>query len=150
VEAFAGVGWGGRLGAFDREIDYYGVLAAADDYRFHGLVRGSVDFLMGDPGRNKDEVPGAGFGGKLKTIAPPKPRPAANDIQHGFEFTMMMGACFGVGVHDYSSGPELPRSGGSLRDRGGTGHTGRLGRVRIEFGSANNADPVFPPVGHMF
>ncbi len=55
-----------RLGRFEREIDYYWILAAAHNNGFAGLVGKGVDFLMRDKGRDVDEVARSGFVGEFE------------------------------------------------------------------------------------
>src|SRR5580704_92981 len=103
---------------------------------------------MRDVGRDVDEVSGAGFIDKLEIISPAKAGASADDVDHGFEFAVMMRSSLGVGMNDNSSGPELLRADFGVRDGFGAGHTRGLRRVGVEFAAANDAQAVIFPVGH--
>ena len=135
------------FGAGDIEVDDDRLLAAADDDGFDGFVGAGVEFLMRDVGRNVDEIAGAGFVDELKVVAPAEAGAAADDVDDGFEFTVMVGAGFGVGMDNDGASPEFLRAGFRMGDGFGAGHAGRLEGVGIELAAADDAEAVELPVG---
>ncbi len=80
-------------------------------------------------------------------ISPAKAGAAADHVDHGFKFAMMMRAGLRVGMHYYGSRPELLRADFGVGDGFGANHTRRLGRVGVEFAAANDTQAVSFPVG---
>jgi hypothetical protein len=130
------------FGAGDVEIDDDGFLAAADDYGFDWFVSSGVEFLMGEIGRDVDEVAGAGFVDEFEVIAPAETGAAADDVDYGFEFAVMVGAGFGVGMDDHRAGPEFLRAYAGVADGFGAGHAGGLRGVGVEVVGADDAQAV--------
>lgn len=95
----------GGLGTFEIEIDDDWVLTAAHDYGFTRLVGECVDLLVRDIGWNVDEVARSGFAAELQVVPPAHPRFTADNVEDRFEFAVMMGPGFGIGLHDYRAGP---------------------------------------------
>jgi hypothetical protein len=149
VEGVGLRGDGMRFGAGDVEIYDDGFLAAADDYGFDGFVFFGVEFLMGDVGRDVDEVAGAGFVDEFEVIAPAETGATADDVDYGFEFAVMVGAGFGVGMDDDGAGPEFLRADAGVRDGFGAGHAGGLRGVGVEVVGADNAQAVLFPVARI-
>src|SRR5580700_1343361 len=104
---------------------------------------------MRDVGRDVDEVSGAGFIDELQIVSPAKAGAAANYVDHGLEFSVMMRAGLGVGVNYDRSGPELLRADFGVRDGFGAGHARSLRRVGVEFAAADDAQAVSFPVGSL-
>ena len=102
---------------------------------------------MREVGRDVDEVSGAGFVDELEAIAPTEAGAASDDVDDGFEVSVMVGAGFGVGVDDDRAGPEFLGSGGGVGDGFGAGHAGSLGSVLVEFSGANYAQGLVGLVG---
>jgi hypothetical protein len=132
----------------DIQIDYDGFLAAADDHGFYRFVLAGVEFLMRNVGRDVDEVSRTGFVDKFEVISPAKARAAADHVDYGFEFTVVMRASLCVGVNDDCSRPQFLRADFGVRDSFSTVHAGSLRRVGVEFTTANDAQAVIFPVGH--
>src|SRR5215469_17867102 len=88
----------GRLGALDVEINDDRILSTPDYHCFAGNIHASVDFLVGDVRRNVNEVSRIGFVRELQVFSPAHSRPTSNDVDHGLQFGMMMGAGLGVGL----------------------------------------------------
>ena len=98
---------GSGLGAFDIEIDDDRFLTAADDNGFDGLVAAGVEFLVRDVGRGVDEIAGAGFVDEFEVLAPAEAGAAADDVENGFEFAVMVRAGARVGMNDDGAGPSF-------------------------------------------
>jgi hypothetical protein len=72
------------------QIDDDRLLAAAHNHCLHWFILARVQFLMRNVRRNVDEVPWARLIDELQVISPAKTCPAPYDVDHGFQFTMMM------------------------------------------------------------
>src|SRR5579863_3317583 len=94
----------GGLGALDIETDDNRLLTASHDYTLARLLSEGIDLLVRHIGRHVDEVSGAGFSAELKPIAPSHPRTAAHDVEHGFQFAVMMRACSGGRLNHHGPG----------------------------------------------
>jgi hypothetical protein len=70
-------------------------------------VRACVDFLVRHIGRDVDEISRPCFGGEFKTIAPTHAGSAFDNVDHAFEFPVMMRSGLRVWMDADSSGPEL-------------------------------------------
>jgi hypothetical protein len=141
--------WPGGLGALDVEVYDNGLLTAAHDDCFYGLIYGCVHFLMWNIGRHIDKVAGPGFLDVLQLIAPAETGSAADDVEDGFQFAVMMRAGAGGGLHYYCSSPELARPGAGMCDRSFAGHAGSLRRVGVKLARSDDFDAVVFPIGHM-
>ncbi len=135
-----------RFGAFHLQVDHDRVLTAAHDDAFAGLVVFGVYFLMRHPGRDEDEVAGAGFAGEFEAVAPAHAGAAADDVEDGYEFAVVVWTGFGVGLDHYGAGPESGRAGSGIGDGGGARHAGSLRGVGIELARADDFDSVVFPV----
>lgn len=145
-----GVGLGSAVGVFgagDVEVDDDGFLAAADDDSFNGFVGAGVEFLVGDVGWDVDEIAGAGFVDEFEVVSPAEAGAAAYDVNDGFEFAVMVGAGFGVGMNGDRAGPEFSGADFGVGDGFGAGHAGSLEGVGIELAVADDAEAVEFPVG---
>jgi len=141
-------GFGG-LGGFDIEIDDDGFLVAADEDADEGLVRVGVNFLVGHEGWDVDEVADIGFGDVFEFFAPAHAGASTEHIDDAFEFAVVVGAGFGIGLDIDGARPEFLGAGFGVVDGGGAGHARGLGGVGIELAAADDADAVIAPVGRV-
>lgn len=135
---------------FDRvqvEVDDDRFLIAANKDTDQRLVGFGVDLLMGNEGRDIDEVAGFGFGKVFEVVAPAHPGTPAEDVDDALQFAVMMRAGFGVGLDADCPGPEFIGPGFGVVDGSGTGHALGLGRVHVEVGAFDDAHAVLAPVG---
>src|ERR1700720_437098 len=102
---------------------------------------------MGEIGRDVDEVSGAGFVDEFELVAPAEAGAALDDVNDGFEVSVMVGAGFGVGVDYDGPGPEFLGSCGGEGDGFGAGHAGGLGSVLVELSGADDAQGLVGRVG---
>ena len=141
----------GRLrrifGTGNIQIDDDRFLPASDDDGFDGFVGAGVEFLVGNVRRNVDEIAWAGFVHEFEVISPAEAGAAANDINYGFEFAMVVRTGLGVGMDDDGAGPKFLRADFGVGDGFGAGHSGSLRGVRIELAAADDAETVRFPVG---
>ncbi len=135
------------LRTWNVQIDDDGVLTATYDHCFHRFVLMRVQFLMGNVGRDVDEVTRACLIDEFQMISPAKAGAAADDVNHGFQFPMMMRTGLGIGLDHHRSRPELLRADPGPRDGFGAGHTGGLRRVRVQLAAANDTQAVVFPIG---
>ena len=103
--------------------------------------------MMGDVGRDVDEVAGAGFVDKFEAGAPAETGAAAHDVDNGFDFAVVVRAGFGVGMDDDGAGPKFLRAGAGVGDGCGASHAGGLRGVGVEVVGADDAEAVCLPVG---
>src|SRR5271170_8353928 len=102
---------------------------------------------MRDVGRDVDEIAGAGFVDEFEAGAPAETGAAADDVDYGFDFAVVVRAGFGVGMDDDGASPEFLRAGAGVGDGCGTGHAGSLRSVGVEIVGADDAQAVVLPVG---
>jgi hypothetical protein len=140
-------GFAGVFGARNVQIDDDWFLAAADDDGFDGFVGAGVELLVGDVGRDVDEIAGAGFVHEFKVVAPAEAGATADDVDDGFEFAVMVRAGFGVGMNEDGAGPEFLGADFGVGDGFGAGHAGSLQGVGVELAVADDAEAVEFPVG---
>src|SRR5271156_3363539 len=101
---------------------------------------------MRNVGRDVDEISGAGFINELKIVSPAKASAAADDVNHGFELSVMMRAGLGIGMNYDGSRPEFLCADAGAGNGFGAGHAGGLRRVGVEFAAADDAQAVSFPV----
>src|SRR5208282_3828112 len=77
---------------------------------------------------------------------PAKARAAADDVDDGFQFAVVVGAGLGVGMHDDGPGPEFLRAYLGVRDGFRASHAGSLRRVGVQLTAANDAQTMNLPV----
>ncbi len=135
-----------RLGSFEVEIDYDGVLTAADDDGFTGLVGVRVDLLVRDVWGHVNEIAGPGFTGEFQVVAPSHAGATANDVEDRFEFAVMMRPGFGVGLDDDGACPQFARARSSVGDGGCASHSGSLGSIGVQIARCDDFDAVMLPV----
>src|ERR1700693_6539833 len=92
----AGAGW---LGALEVKIHHDRILTAAYHDRFARLVGESVDLLMRHVGRNVDEVARPGLAAEFQALSPSHAGSAANYVENGLQFAVVMRPGLGVGLH---------------------------------------------------
>ena len=105
MERRAGLTGAGGFRRLQIQIDHYRILSAADNDGFTRLIRTCIDFLMRHIGRNVNEIAGSGFIAELETLSPAHSGSSPHDIEHGFQFAMMMRPGFCVRLNDNRSGP---------------------------------------------
>jgi hypothetical protein len=98
-----------RQGGWDN-IHGHRFIVAADHHAFERLIGARIDFLMRHIGRYEDKIAGDHLRRKI-----PAPRPLASglalhDIDHAFQFAMMMASAFASGLM-HGAGPNLPCAG---------------------------------------
>ena len=138
---------GNVLRTWNVQIDDDGILTTAHDHCLHWLVLTRVQFLVRNVGRNIDEVTRTRLIDELQMISPAKARTAPYDVDHGFQFPMMMRAGLGIGLHHHRSRPELLRADSGTRNGFGAGHTGSLRRVGVQLVAPNDTQTVVFPIG---
>ncbi len=80
------------------EVHDDGFLTAPHKHALERLIAISINFLMRYERGHEDEVAGPGFGNELQPFAPAHARAAAHDVDHAFQFTVMVGARLCAGV----------------------------------------------------
>src|ERR1700683_5109202 len=114
-------GRGGSGGGLGCEVDDDRLLPASDHYGFTGLIGQSIEFLVRNVRRDINEISRRGFTTEFEMVAPPHTGAAANDVEHGLEFSMMMRAGLGAGLDHNCTGPKFAGARTGQRDGGGTG-----------------------------
>src|SRR5215510_16470195 len=122
------------------------LLPTAYQYTDEFLILAGVDFLMRDKWRHIDKIPRPSLGDVLQMIAPTHAGPAIHHIDDTLQVSVMVGACFGVGMNGDSTGPQLTGPSTSLGDGCSAGHAGCLGGVQIERTASYHSYPVLAPV----
>src|SRR6185295_4977729 len=89
------------------EVHNNRILSATYQHTFERVVGACVDFLVRHIRRHVDEIAWPGFGGEFEMIAPTHASFAFDDVDHAFEFSVMMGAGLGVWMDAHGSRPEL-------------------------------------------
>src|ERR1700733_11217388 len=137
---------GSVLGTGDVEVDDNGLLAAAHDHGLYRLVFARVKLLVGNVGRDVDEVSGPCFVNEFQLVSPAKAGAAAYDVDYSFEFAMMMRSGLRIGMNHHGSGPQFLRANFGMGDGFGASHAGRLRGIGVEFAGADNTQAVIFPV----
>lgn len=127
------------------EVDDNRFLVASHNNAHERLVWVGVYLLVRRKRRDVNKVAGAGLGAKLQPFTPAHPCPAADYVNDTFQFPMMMGSSFSIGVDRNCAGPELICPCHSTVDRSGARHAGCLRRIEIELIAVDNANTVLPP-----
>src|SRR4029077_5869755 len=128
------------------KIHHDGFLVAPDYYTQKRFIRIGIDLLMGYKRRYVNKISWAGVGEELQLFPPTHPRSPAYDINDAFQFPMMMGRRFGIGVNVHRSGPEFICSGSSVVDCSCPGHARGLRSVEIELPCGNDLDSMIAPI----
>ena len=89
-------------------------------------VWAGIDFLMGYVRRNVDQISRVGLIAELQPITPSHACTTSDDIDHCFQFSMMVGASFGVRLDHYSTCPQLTCPSTRMRDSCGPCHSRSL------------------------
>ena len=137
----------GRLDRWDIKVHDNWFLSATHKNTFERLIPVCVDLLMGNVGRDINEVARTGFSSKLQSFAPTHSSPAFHNVDHAFELAVMMRSRLCVCVDGDGSRPQFAGACPSVSDRRGTIHSLRLRCVRIEFARTNYANAFVFPVG---
>src|SRR5271163_2296961 len=95
---------------------------------------------------NIDEIAGASFVDKFEIISPAKARTAANHVNDGFQFAVVVRTGLGVGMHDDRSGPKLLRAYFGMGDGFGTSHARSLRCVGVQLAASDDAQAMNFPV----
>jgi hypothetical protein len=89
-----------RNGIFFRtrnvQIHDHRLLPAAHDHSFHWLILFGVQLLVRHVGRDVHEVSRTGLVHKLQPLSPAKSRAASNNVDHRFQFAVMMRSRLGI------------------------------------------------------
>jgi DNA/RNA non-specific endonuclease len=136
----------GGLRALDLKIDDDGILAAPHHDSLAWFVGKCVDLLVRYIRRHIDEIARAGLAAEFQAISPSHARTAANDVEDGFQFAVVMRAGLRVRLNYDRACPELVRSGSGVGDGGGTSHAGCLGRICVQVARRHDFDAVVLPV----
>src|SRR5262249_45974916 len=135
----------GYLYRLDVEVDDESLLPAARQHAMQLDIIARVDFLMRHVRRHVDEVTWAGFGDKLKVVAPSQSCRTIDHIDDTFEVTMVVSARLCLGVDGHRTSPKLCGAG-AFSSYGGTPvHTERLCRPIIELVATNDSYTVRSP-----
>ena len=135
-----------RLRTLDVQIHNHGILPASDDHCFARHIWAGITFLMGDVGRNVNEISRICLIAELQTIAPAHAGPASHDVDHRLKLAVMVGSGFRVGLNHYSASPQLAGACTHIRYGGSPRHSGSLGCVGIQFPGSHNFHAVLLPV----
>ncbi len=136
----------GGLRTLHIEIDNDRILTAAHDYRLACLVLTCIDLLMRHVWGNVDEIARTCFIAELQLVAPAHPGPAPHDVEHGFQFAMVMRSRPCTWFHNNRTSPKLARPCARVCNSCGPSHARSLRRIPIEFTRAHDLDAVILPV----
>jgi len=126
MECFLIAGLTQRLWTRDIQIHHNRILPASYDYCLTRHVWAGIDFLVGYERRNVDEISRVGLIAELQPITPSHACTTSDDIDHCFQFSMMVGASFGVRLDHYSTCPQLTCPSTRMRDSCGPCHSRSL------------------------
>src|ERR1051326_5641057 len=135
------------LGAYDIQIYHDRILAAADNHRLDRSVGESVDLLVRYKRGNIDKIARVGFGHELQMLAPAEAGATADDVEHGFQFAVVVRSGRRARLHDHRPGPEFLRSRAGIGNGSGTRHAGCLRCIGIQLASADDANAMLLPIG---
>ena len=124
------------------EIHHDRFLAAAHDHGFDRLIGSRVQFLMGQVRRNVNEISRPGFIDELEVFAPAETPAALDDVEHGFELSVMMRSRFGAGLNNDCAGPQFLRANARIRNGFGASHSGSLRRICIQLAATNDPNAL--------
>src|SRR5207245_2448920 len=91
------------------EVDDDRFLPAAHDDGLHRHIRPCVEFLMRQIRRHEHEIAWSRLVHKFQPLAPAKPCAPSDNVDHGFEFPVMMWASLGIRMNYDGACPELLR-----------------------------------------
>src|SRR5215212_8474940 len=120
-----------RLSGWNVEINNDRLLIITHHDAGQRFVPARINLLMGNERRHIDEVARPGFGYELEALSPPHPRPTVYHVDHALQFSMVMGAGFGVRMDRDGTRPQLVCAGRGMRDGRRTCHARRLGGIKI-------------------
>jgi len=70
--------------------------------------------------------------------SPQRMRAAADNVDHSLQLAVMVWAGFGVWLNNHRTSPQLTGPGTRVRNRGGSCHSRRLGRVGVQLPCAHD------------
>ena len=132
----------GRDGIEAGKVDDEGLGTAANDDPGDGLG-GGVKFLVGQMGGNENEVTGTHGFGKFAVAAPADLSTAAEHVNDGFLFAVVMHGTGGMWLGDHNAATDMRGAGKIAVDGGEAQNASGLRRVPVEMIAARNAN-----VGH--
>src|SRR5262245_45634131 len=97
--------------------------------------------------RNKDKISRPGFRDVLKLFTPAHSGAAPDNIDHAFQFPVVVRAGLRIGMYRDSACPELVGSCSRPVDRGSPDHAGRLWCLRIEMATRDDLHSIGLPIG---
>lgn len=97
MECFLVTGLTQRLWTRDIQIHDNRILPASYDHRLTWHVWAGIDFLMGYVRRNVDEISRVGLIAELQAVTPSHACTTSDDIDHCFQFSMMVGPVLACG-----------------------------------------------------
>jgi len=130
-----------------RQIDRNRLVVTPDQYTLQRLIFISIDLLMRHIRRHKDEIAWPSFSSEFQLLAPTHASLALDDVDHGFQVAMVVGASFGVRMDVHRAGPDFLSAGAGEVDGSGAVHAWRLRCVAVERVCRNDSDAfVFPAI----
>src|SRR5882724_8865323 len=123
-------GWFWRL---QIKIHDHRLLAVPHDYGFARIIWISINLLVRHVRGNANKISGSGFVTELQLIAPTHPHSPFHHVQHGFRFSMIVGARLYIGLDEHGPGPQCVRSGFRMSNGRSPRHARRLWRVPVKF-----------------
>jgi len=130
----------------DVEVHHDGFLVTAHHDAGQRLVGAGIDFLVGSERRDVDEVSWTGLGDVFQSVAPTHACPAPDDVDHAFQFAVVVRPGLGTRMDRRSAGPDLFRPSRGPTDCRLAVHAGCLGGVGVQLVVAHDADPPITPI----
>src|SRR5580693_266802 len=146
MECFLVAGLTQWLCTRDIQIHDNRILPTSYDHRLTRHVWAGIDFLMGYVRRNVDEISSIGLIAELQPITPPHACTTSDDIDHCFQFSMMVGTSFGVRLDHYCTCPQLTCPSTRMRDSCGPCHSRRLSCICVQLPHVPDPYTVLFPV----
>lgn len=108
------------------------LVVGSDKYAFQDIIRIGVDFLVWHIWRNENKVARPRLGDKFEPVSPSHPRFASDDENNAFQSTVVMDACFRVGLNRNCASPDFLGADAGVIDCCLSEHTRRLRCIWIE------------------
>jgi hypothetical protein len=131
------------------EIHHDGFLSAAHHDSFDRLISPRIHLLVRHVWRDVNKIARPGFFREFQMVSPPEESMPSHDVEHRFDFPVVVSAGAGCGLDHDGSRPELVGASASVRDRRRARHAGRLGSIAVELTGAHNPYTACFPV-HRF